>query len=188
MRTRRGSRPAARARVTERAIDIVVKLGGSVLRSPPTIPSYGRTLVVPGGGPFADAVRAVDAQYPIGDDAAHWAAILAMDQYAHVLAALIPGARVVHRPEGNGLPILAPYEWLREADPLPHSWDVTSDSIAAWVAHAVGAKKLLLVKPVERATDLVDRYFDCVKGDLDVRVVTASALATPQAWHNLSSL
>jgi aspartokinase-like uncharacterized kinase len=169
-------------------IETVVKLGGAVLGSRIDIPSYGQTLIVPGGGPFADAVRAVDERFHIGDDAAHWSAILAMDQYAYALAALIPGARVVHRPDANGVPILAPFQWLREADPLPHSWDVTSDSIAAWVAHAVGARRLLLVKPVDRGPELVDRYFECVKGDLDVRVIAVSALAEPPAWHNLSSL
>ena len=169
-------------------IETVIKLGGAVLGSSLNIPRYGQSLIVPGGGVFANAVRAIDAQYHIGDDAAHWAAILAMEQYAHVLVERIPGARLVHRPEASGLPILAPYQWLRETDPLPHKWDVTSDSIAAWVAHAVGAKKLLLVKPVERAEHLVDGYFDCVKGDLDVRVLAANSLAMPPDWHNLSSL
>jgi 5-(aminomethyl)-3-furanmethanol phosphate kinase len=175
-------------------IETVVKLGGAALGvSGIEIPSDGRTLIVPGGGPFADTVRAVDARFGLGDDAAHWAAILAMDQYAYVLAALVRSARVVHTPEAvglpmHGLPILAPFRWLRETDPLPHSWDVTSDSIAAWVAHAVGAKRLLLVKPVDQGPDLVDRYFDCVKGDLDVRVLGVGALASPPAWHNLSKL
>ena len=45
------------------------------------------------------------------------------------------------------IPVLAPYAWLRRADPLPHSWEVTSDSIAAWIARAIGASRLVLVKP-----------------------------------------
>jgi type VI secretion system protein ImpG len=61
----------------------------------------------------------------------------------------------------SGLPIVAPYHWLRAVDPLPHSWDVTSDSIAAWVAGAVGAQRLLLVKPVSDGG--VDRYFGHVR-------------------------
>jgi aspartokinase-like uncharacterized kinase len=172
-------------------IHTVVKLGGAALGLCIEIPDDGQTLIVPGGGPFADTVRAVDARFAIGDDAAHWAAILAMDQSAHAFAALLRGARIVHGPDDSvsgALPILAPYRWLRAVDPLPHSWDVTSDSIAAWVAHAVGAQRLLLVKPVDKGADLVDRYFDCVRGDLDVRVLSVGALASPPAWHNLSTL
>ena len=45
------------------------------------------------------------------------------------------------------VPVLAPYAWLRRADSLPHSWQVTSDSIAAWIARALGARRLVLVKP-----------------------------------------
>jgi hypothetical protein len=56
--------------------------------------------------------------------------------------------------------VLAPYRWLREADPLPHTWDVTSDSIAAWIAGQVGAQRLVLVKPPGAIEgDLVDPYF-----------------------------
>jgi aspartokinase-like uncharacterized kinase len=180
-------------------IDTVVKVGGAVLAADALaalarIPADGRTLLVPGGGPFADTVRRVDARLDIGDDAAHWAAILAMDQYAHVLAMRVPGATLVTAPgSGVALPILAPYGWLRAIDPLPHSWDVTSDSIAAWVAGAVGATRLLLVKPVTEGPSLVDRYFECVRADLDVKVLGVGAidtidsvLASRAAWHNLS--
>jgi aspartokinase-like uncharacterized kinase len=43
--------------------------------------------------------------------------------------------------------------WLpasaRVDEQLPASWGVTSDSIAAWVARAAGAGRLVLVKPVD---------------------------------------
>ncbi len=47
------------------------------------------------------------------------------------------------------LNVLAPSAWLLGADPLPHSWDVTSDSIAAWVARALRVRRLMLVKDVD---------------------------------------
>ena len=181
-------------------IETVVKLGGAVLAAKPLaalagIPRNGSTLIVPGGGPFADTVRAVDARLGLGDDAAHWAAILAMDQYAYALAALVHGARIVRAPGEAGsrdLAVLAPYDWLHLSDPLPHSWDVTSDSIAAWVAGAVGAERLLLVKPVSDGG--VDKYFECVRAGLDVRVLAVDTLDTIQmvlaesaAWAHLSS-
>ena len=58
-----------------------------------------RLLVVPGGGPFADSVRAVDRQHRLSDDAAHWMAILAMDQYAHLIASRLACAQLVSTKE-----------------------------------------------------------------------------------------
>jgi dihydroneopterin aldolase len=94
-------------------------------------------------------------------------AILALDQYAELLASRITSSRVVRSAgEAAGalaageLPILAPSDWLRRADPLPHSWDVTSDSIAAWVAGQVGAERLVLAKAVKAdLSTLVDPHF-----------------------------
>jgi aspartokinase-like uncharacterized kinase len=106
-------------------------------------------VVVPGGGGFADEVRRADRRFALGDSAAHWMAILAMDQYAYLLAQLAPGATLVRsrRELGPGrLNVMAPSAWLLRADPLPHSWDVTSDSIAAWFARVLGARRLMLVK------------------------------------------
>ena len=51
-----------------------------------------RLLVVGGGGPFADTVRRIDLRFRLPDETAHWMAVLAMDQYAHLLAARIAGA------------------------------------------------------------------------------------------------
>ncbi|MEP7066501.1 MAG: hypothetical protein ABI889_10750, partial [Gemmatimonadota bacterium] len=125
-------------------------------------------VVVPGGGPFADVVRSVDERHALSPDDAHWMAILGMDQYALLLASRIRNAELVHRrgeiarAHARGrIPVLAPYRWLREADPLPHSWDVTSDSIAAWIAGEIGARKLILIKSSTHDPDtIVDRYFD----------------------------
>ena len=161
-------------------VETVVKLGGGVLAHAghfdaaltaiAAAAQESRLLVVPGGGPFADAVREMDRRLRLGNDAAHWMAVLAMDQYAHLVAARLAGSVIVVEPReiaaalGAGskrqLPVLAPYRWLREADPLPHAWMVTSDSIAAWVAGSVGARRLVLVKPPGAAgTGLVDAYF-----------------------------
>ncbi|MEO8881667.1 MAG: amino acid kinase [Gemmatimonadaceae bacterium] len=159
-------------------VDAVIKVGGALLelddelaRTLTACELAARThalLVIPGGGPFADAVRAVDAHHSLSDDDAHWMAILGMEQFAILLVSRIRNAELVHR-RGEieralvrgKIPVLAPYRWLREADPLPHTWDVTSDSIAAWVATKVGARQLILIKPhAHDALTVVDRYFD----------------------------
>jgi aspartokinase-like uncharacterized kinase len=158
------------------AFDTVVKIGGGLLSHAErfdallaTLSAVARThrlLVVPGGGPFADLVRDVDRRFHLSDDAAHWMAVLAMDQYAHLIASRLENGVLVSAPGeiaavGPGhVPVLAPSRWRREADPLPHAWTVTSDSIAAWVAGAIGARRLILVKPPGAAGgDLVDPYF-----------------------------
>jgi aspartokinase-like uncharacterized kinase len=126
-----------------------------------------RLLVVPGGGPFAQAVRELVRRVKVGEEAAHWMAVLGMDQYAHALTERTPGAVLVENVSEveaalarGGVPVLAPYRWLRAADPLPHSWSATSDSVAAWIAGAVGAKRIVLIKPAKGNTSkMVDPLF-----------------------------
>jgi aspartokinase-like uncharacterized kinase len=160
---------------------VVVKVGGGLSATPGALEAVGRSLaeagrrhrllVVPGGGPFADAVRAFDRREGLSADAAHWMAILAMDQYAYVLVERIPGAVLVEEPGAistalgeTGVAVLAPSRWLRAADVLPHDWAATSDSAAAFVAGALDAAQLVLIKPGddECTTDLVDPYFALV--------------------------
>ena len=155
----------------------VIKIGGSLaaidgaLRRVGTriasLAQQNRWVVIPGGGPFADTVRGFAESHPLSPTAAHWMAILGMDQYAFALAEQIPGARVVddifgvQRAHQEGaIPVLAPSRWLRAADELPHRWEVTSDSLAAYLAMLLGAERLVLVKATAGGRELVDGYFD----------------------------
>lgn len=134
---------------------IVVKLGGSLMRVSRTlirkISEYSngkgvQILIVPGGSVFADLVRKTD----VSQEAAHWMAVLAMEQYGHYLAdgtdAKLTETLTL---KGNGTFILLPYDLLKKNDELPHSWDVTSDTIAAWVALKVGALRFIKVTDVD---------------------------------------
>ena len=108
-------------------------------------------LVVPGGAAFADAVREHDRRWSLRPQTAHRMAILAMEQFGWALTDLIPGAARCADlgPVREGVvSVLLPAALLAERDPLPESWGVTSDSIAAWVAAEVGAERLVLLKPV----------------------------------------
>jgi 5-(aminomethyl)-3-furanmethanol phosphate kinase len=155
---------------------VVVKIGGGLLGVPgaldttcAAVAELGRrepVVVVPGGGALADAVRSLDRRLGLSSDASHWMAILAMDQTAHLLAERIGGAVLVEEPGAIGgalasgrVAILAPSRWLRAADPLPHSWDATSDSISVFVAVALDARRLVLVKPAEVGPEGVDGGF-----------------------------
>jgi len=94
--------------------------------------------------------------------AVHWMAIAAMEQYAWYIA--VHGVETMDEigmPEG--IRVLLPYRVMRMEDPLPHTWEVTSDSISAWVAHRLNLP-LLLLKSVDGLTR---------DGMLDTRVIEA---------------
>jgi 5-(aminomethyl)-3-furanmethanol phosphate kinase len=156
-------------------VPTVVKLGGSYAFSS-TLKSWinavaacaGRVVGVPGGGPFAEAVRVAQPKMGFDDRAAHEMALLAMEQYGCALASLGAGWRLAASAatirdvlREGGVPVWSPTPMLRDANDVPWSWDVTSDSLAAWLAGRIGAKRVLLVKQVEpppgrlRAADLV---------------------------------
>jgi aspartokinase-like uncharacterized kinase len=141
------------------AITWVVKLGGSLARSehlPPWLDALAAapgTVIVPGGGPFADQVRALQGRWRFDDAAAHAMAILAMAQYGTLLAALEPRLKTSSDPHALRAAAAAgaALVWLPDpaalpADEIPAGWDVTSDSLAAWLAGRIGARQLLLVK------------------------------------------
>jgi 5-(aminomethyl)-3-furanmethanol phosphate kinase len=156
-------------------VPTVVKVGGSYAFSS-ALKSWidavaacaGRVVVVPGGGPFAETVRVAQPKMGFDDRAAHEMALLAMEQYGCALASLGAGWRLAASAAAiqdvlreGGVPVWSPTAMLREANDVPWSWDVTSDSLAAWLAGRIGAKRVLLIKQLEpppgrlRAADLV---------------------------------
>lgn len=172
---------------------VVCKLGGSLLDSP-ALPDLVRglrvqrpdhaLLLVVGGGPAADIVRTWDRVHRIGEEASHQFALDAMTFNESLLRHLVPelspvrNAKQFHAATGRGsIGLLCAGCFLRWAEtlppdqvpePLPHTWGVTSDSIAAWVALCLHADELILVKSVEMPgcsaaaaarSGLVDAYF-----------------------------
>jgi hypothetical protein len=147
----------------------VAKVGGSLFDLPDLrerLLGWGRarpgpTLFVSGGGPAADVIRDLDRRHGLGEGPSHWIALRMLAVNAHFLSALL------------GVPVVAgwPADWLHEysatggsersrtgvvdahvfcsadesnADPLPHAWRVTSDSVAARVAAVAGGHLVLL--------------------------------------------
>jgi 5-(aminomethyl)-3-furanmethanol phosphate kinase len=140
---------------------LVVKVGGGLLQAQgleglrracaeATQMSRRRAvLVVPGGGPFADAVRALDGQVGLADDVAHALALGAMDQLGVLLRPLLPAAELLGRlvvPSSLGVVLAAAA--FRDRPEVPQSWEVTSDSLAVLAAAAIGAEEAILLKPV----------------------------------------
>ncbi|HMF35856.1 MAG TPA: uridylate kinase [Isosphaeraceae bacterium] len=149
-----------------------------------------QAVLIAGGGPFADLIRTMDQTHDLGNQKVHRLAIRSLDLTAQLLAALLPGFAVVHRPEDlwacrnlGQVPILGPGRFLEEVDnrgpdPLGASWDVTSDSIAARIAVLLGAKRLVLLKSIGLSADidrgeaarlgLVDAMFPRITSELEV--------------------
>ena len=111
-------------------------------------------LVVPGGAGFADAVRDADRRFGLRAATSHRMAILGMEQFGWLLERPDPGCRRcadlarARALAGTGRAVVLLPAGL-PLDGLPASWEVTSDSIAAWVADRVGAERLVLVKDVD---------------------------------------
>lgn len=133
-----------------------------------------RLALVPGGGPFAESVRHWSAVLGVGEEASHFMALKAMDQYGYVLHHFMPGSRILELAE-----VREPKEAFRPGAPavllcassmmkvppseLPRSWNATSDSIAAYLAGRLGAEVLVLVKAAwpspARVRQMVDPCF-----------------------------
>lgn len=166
----------------------VVKVGGSLFTLPELGPRLQHWLnqqtpaqhvLLAGGGGWADAVREADARFQLGQQTAHALCVETLRVSARLLAALLPESpltirlprlrqRVKREPRGSW--VFCPYHFLtrweprHHPQPLPATWDVTSDSISARLAEVLEAGELVLLKscdpPVEpHAGGYLDPYF-----------------------------
>ena len=173
----------------------VLKLGGSLYKHTELADALAhakhlsqasaKCTIVPGGGPFADQVRAAYRQWHIDEQTAHQMAILAMRQYGRLLAAL------------SRLPVYYSDDqrsercaiWLPTDHPMPAclakipreqlDWDFTSDSIAICMADHIGAEYLVLLKAISvdqagSLAELVDKRFVDLMHDTPVKVICLS--------------
>jgi 5-(aminomethyl)-3-furanmethanol phosphate kinase len=159
----------------------VLKVGGSLSESPEKLKALCVKLgelakkhvliVVPGGGEFADVVRDLDRRFSLSSAVAHRLAILGMDQYGLLLSDLTLNSLVADSLEDASdakfgkLMVFLPSKLILNEDPLENSWDVTSDSIAAYIACRLDASQVLLV------TDINGVYTSDPKKDADAKLI-----------------
>jgi len=142
---------------------VVLKLGGSLLSNTTLIQflqlasqgGKGQVVIVPGGGVFAEQVRLTQKQWQYNDRTAHYMAILAMQQMALLFQGLCPDLRVVNQVtsilpslQKNGI-IWSPLPDELDAAGIPASWDITSDTLSAWLAVELSIDHLIIVKSAE---------------------------------------
>jgi 5-(aminomethyl)-3-furanmethanol phosphate kinase len=152
----------------------VVKLGGS-LSHDPALREWltrlwevggGRVVIVPGGGDFADAVRQYQREWRFDDLAAHNMCLLAMAQYAILMQGVVPELVLASNEErirralrDGRVAVWVPTDLMRTSPDAMTNWDVTSDSLAAWLSSSLNAERLMIVKscalPVDASLDVL---------------------------------
>ena len=137
------------------SIKQVVKIGGSLF------PNYAinlakklentNSLIVLGGGEFANLIRKYDSEINFSQETNHWTAIDCMDIIAKLVNDKVESTKLVYSIDdaiaisNEGFtPIFVVSKFLREDDPFECSWDVTSDSIAAYISHRLNANLLIV--------------------------------------------
>ena len=134
----------------------VVKLGGSLLETGKMfdclkhiLNSDVQTIAVCGGGEFSNLVRNVQKKWQFDDVAAHEMAILAMQQTAIMCQNLQHEFVIVAsilKIKQHYFSIWSPDIKELNAGNIKSSWEITSDSLAAWLAIQLNADELVIVK------------------------------------------
>lgn len=156
-------------------IDYVIKIGGSLF------PDYAielvkqlegtNTLIILGGGEFANLIRKYDEELEFSPKVSHQTAIEAMGILAQLVDDKVQCSRLVYSidqaidvSDKGYIPILIVDEILKKDDPFKYSWDVTSDSISAYVANLLNANLLIVTnvngiytrEPKEEGSKFID--------------------------------
>ena len=164
---------------------IVIKIGGSLcsgvhlhewinqitqIKNKPVI-------IVPGGGPFAEAVRSIDKKFGLTPECSHDMAVMAMQQYGRMICdfnSKLPFVETTQAlREANSPCVWAPYSLVTTDCHYPKNWQTTSDSLSVWLAIYLQSSHLCLVKSAQITadhdviinSDLVDGYFSTALGE-----------------------
>ena len=133
----------------------VVKIGGSLF------PDYAiemakqlkntNSLIIMGGGEFANLIRKYDSDQNFSAEVTHYTAIDCMDIISRLVNDKVDSARLafsideINEISDEGYtPIFVVSDFLKKEDPFECSWDVTSDSIAAYVSHIFNANLFIV--------------------------------------------
>ena len=151
---------------------IIAKIGGKILEDPENLTStitqlrellklniVEKIIIISGGGSKVNFLRKIDSVLCISDDLAHWMAILAMDYNGIELSKKFSDINYVNNfnllqeyiieNKHKQIIVFGPYNYLSNEDVLPHSWDVTSDSITLFLANKLKLNVCYLIKDID---------------------------------------
>jgi aspartokinase-like uncharacterized kinase len=142
---------------------MIIKLGGSLTYSNAIKDCLAiieqtkliNIVIVPGGGEFANQVRYAQQVWQFNESIAHEMAILAMQQMALLFHGLYPNFQLIKsiRDFSNLMANSVPVIWspilseLNQAN-IPATWEMTSDSLAIWLAIQLHVEQLIVVKSI----------------------------------------
>ena len=151
--------------------NLVLKIGGSIFDYAPILDDFihsfianlnlgWKYIVLVGGGIKCNQLRErYESTHPSKRDESeyHWKAIRIMEDNARDLATKLNERNskfpvhlindiATNNFEKSGIYILQPFEDLFKNDPLEHSWQVTSDSIALYYANRFHSPICILIK------------------------------------------
>jgi aspartokinase-like uncharacterized kinase len=145
----------------------IFKIGGNVIENPNNLEStmsqltqlyeenlLQKIIIIPGGGSYANFIRMIEGDLELGDDLVHWMATYSMNYNGMELNRKYPKLDCIENLKqfqdvDKKFCIFLPYTYLRDNDVLPHSWDVTSDSITLYIAYKLQLNRCFLIKDVE---------------------------------------
>ena len=113
-----------------------------------------KIILIPGGGSLANFIRQVYTELQFTEELGHWMGIISMNYNGIELGKKFPELDVIEsinrlKKLEKTLCIFLPYRFLKEMDKLPHSWDVTSDSITLYLAKELEIPHCFLIKDID---------------------------------------
>jgi len=146
---------------------VIFKIGGKILENFEDLNStlsqltqlydngrIQKIILIPGGGTLANFIRKVYSELKLTEELGHWMGVISMNYNGIEIGKKFPKLDVIEdinrlKKLDKCLCIFLPYQFLKETDRLPHSWDVTSDSITLFLANELEIPHCFLIKDID---------------------------------------
>ncbi|MCK4286070.1 MAG: hypothetical protein KAX18_07695 [Candidatus Lokiarchaeota archaeon] len=146
---------------------VIFKIGGKILENFEDLNStisqltkifkngqIQKIILIPGGGSLANFIRKVYSELKFTEELGHWMGVISMNYNGIELGKKFSDLNTIEdinrlRKLDKVICIFLPYQFLKESDNLPHSWDVTSDSITLFLAKELEIPHCVLIKDID---------------------------------------